>query len=290
MLAEAPQVIYIHEPFSVTDPPGAGICCAKFKYWFTYVTPANERAFYRGIKNTIDLKYNWIAALRACRSVGDLRQVRGDYQFFCKHRQQSARPLIKDPLALFSAEWLAGKFDMQPVIVIRHPAAFISSVVKLNWTHPFSHFVEQPSLMRTLLAPFSEVIQEYAREEKSVFNQAILLWKLMHYVILQYMERHKDWIFIRHEDISRDPVLAFASLYERLDLEFSNHARAKIFEYSNLTNPADTEVQVGSEMALKRNSSMNVWNWKHRLTASEIETILAGVNDVSKFFYTDADW
>ena len=29
MLAEAPGVVYIHEPFSVTDPPSPGICNAQ---------------------------------------------------------------------------------------------------------------------------------------------------------------------------------------------------------------------------------------------------------------------
>jgi hypothetical protein len=47
MLAEAPAVFYIHEPFSVSHPPGAGICKARFTYWFTYITRKNEAAYYK---------------------------------------------------------------------------------------------------------------------------------------------------------------------------------------------------------------------------------------------------
>jgi len=64
MLAEAPSVFYIHEPFSVTDPPSRGICNAEFKHWFTYITPENESYYYEAIKNTIKLKSDWMGALK----------------------------------------------------------------------------------------------------------------------------------------------------------------------------------------------------------------------------------
>jgi hypothetical protein len=290
MLAEAPGVFYIHEPFSVTDPPSPGICNARFQYWFTYITSANELTFYRDMKNTLDLKYNWPAALKSCHSVEDFRKVRREWGLFRRHRLEGSRLLIKDPIALLSAEWLAGEFDMDVVILIRHPAAFVSSIKKLNWNHPFYHFIEQPALMKAFLDPFAAEIREYASRDYGVFDQAILLWKLMHYVILQYKERHKSWIYLRHEDVSRDPMTAFADLYERLNLGFCDHARMKILEYSDVRNPADTEAPVGSEMTLKRNSGLNVWNWKNRLTPTEIKTIRERVEPVSNAFYSDADW
>ena len=290
MLAEAPHVFYIHEPFSVTDPPGAGICNAKFQYWFTYVTAVNEMAFYRDIKNTIDLKYNWTAALKKCRSIKDLRKVRSEHQLFSKHRREGSRLLIKDPLALFSAEWLANKFDMKIVVVVRHPAAFVSSIKKLDWPHPFAHFVDQPFLMNTVLAPFAAEIRDYSTRNYGIVDQAILLWKVLHFAIAKYQEQHKEWIFIRHEDISRDPIVGFADLYERLNLNFSDRAKTTILEYSNETNPEDTDAPVGSETTLKRDSRINIWNWKSRLTLAEIELIKEKVEDVSRIFYATADW
>src|SRR6185369_11076039 len=119
-------------------------------------------------------------------SVADLRNVKEEYQFFLKHRRQGSRPLLKDPLALFSAEWLADRFNMDVVIMIRHPAAFVSSIKKLNWTHPFSHFLEQPLLMETVLSPFTAEIKEHASKEYSITDQAILLWRLLHYVTMNY--------------------------------------------------------------------------------------------------------
>jgi hypothetical protein len=290
MLAEAPGVAYIHEPFSVTDPPGAGICGARFHYWFTAITRDTEAGYYQDLKKTVELRYNWRAALRSCRSVADLRNLKKEYAFFLKHRRQGSRPLLKDPFALFSAEWLADRFHMDVVIVIRHPAAFVSSIKKLQWIHPFSHFLEQSLLMETVLQPFAAEIREYATREHSILDQAVLLWRLLHYVIMHYQRRHKEWIFIRHEDLSQDPLAGFARLYERLGLEFSAHAQARILEYSGSANPADTNAPVGSETALRRDSRANIWNWKNRLTSAEIATIRERVTDVSRTFYANEDW
>jgi hypothetical protein len=290
MLSEAPGVAYIHEPFSVTDPPGAGICSARLPYWFAYITRNTEASYYQNIRKTLEFRYNWKAALQSCRSVADLRNLKEEYRFFLKHRRQGSRPLLKDPLALFSAEWLADRFNMDVVIMIRHPAAFVSSIKKLNWTHPFSHFLEQSLLMETVLSPFTAEIKEYASKEYSITDQAILLWRLLHYVTMNYQRRHRAWIFVRHEDLSQDPLVGFAQLYKQLSLEFSDQARARILEYSSSANPIDTDAPVGSDATLKRNSQGNMWNWKNRLTPTEIKTIRERVEDISKAFYTNEDW
>jgi hypothetical protein len=74
-------------------------------------------------------------------------------------------PLIKDPIALFAAEWLADVFGVRVVVLIRHPAAFAASLKRLNWTHPFGDFLAQPLFMRDLLAPFEEDIRRFAAAE-----------------------------------------------------------------------------------------------------------------------------
>jgi hypothetical protein len=79
-----------------------------------------------------------------------------------RHRLNGSAALIKDPFAFFSSEWLAERFDMAVVVVIRHPAAFVSSIINLNWSHPFSHFLEQTLLLNERLVPFEDEIREYA--------------------------------------------------------------------------------------------------------------------------------
>lgn len=191
MIALSPLVGYIHEPFNIACRPG--ICSARFDYWFTYVCDENERIYYKSINNTIHFKYNLLAEIKASRQSRDILRLFRDYLHFTKCRFLNKIPLIKDPIAIFSAEWLVEKFNLVPIILIRHPAAFAGSLKKGNSTHPFDHFLKQPLLMKHHLSRFSGQIEEYADTEKDIIDQAILLWNMIHYMIKKYKERHSDW-------------------------------------------------------------------------------------------------
>src|SRR5687767_4572407 len=124
MLAESPSLFYIHEPFSVTDPPSRGICNTQFNHWFTFITRENEASVYKPVRNMIQLKYDLAGGLKTYRSREGLRELRREHISFWRNRQKRSKVLLKDPMAFFSAGWLAERFDMNVVMVIRHPAAF----------------------------------------------------------------------------------------------------------------------------------------------------------------------
>jgi hypothetical protein len=200
----------------------------------------------------------------------------------------NARPLLKDPIAVFSAEWLASTFDMDIVVMIRHPAAFASSLKRLNWTHDFSHFLAQPLLMRDYLQPFEAEIREYSTREHDVIDQAALLWRLIYHVVAEYQKKHTNWVFLRHEDISRKPVDSFENLFHQLDLEFTDSVRREVLEYSDSSNPKEAPGK--SPLYVKLNSHENLEIWKRRLTTAEIRRIRDSVEDVCSIFYDDEDW
>ncbi len=76
---------------------------------------------------------------------------------------------MKDPLALFSSEWLASEFDMDVVLLVRHPAAFAASVRRQGYHHPFSHFLLQPALMDRL-RPFEAEIEAMETSSHDVLD------------------------------------------------------------------------------------------------------------------------
>jgi hypothetical protein len=61
-----------------------------------------------------------------------------------------------------------------------------------------------------------------------------------------------------------------------------------IENYCGPKNP--TEAPINDVYCLKRDSKSNIWNWKRRLSRSEIERIRIGVEDISRYFYSDEDW
>ncbi|MBI5301515.1 MAG: sulfotransferase [Chloroflexi bacterium] len=286
MIAAAPSVGYIPEPFGLYRRPG--LCGAPFEYWFTYICKENEADFYPAIQQTLTFHFNsrrqW-HTVRSARAVAGTSKVFLD---FLRYRLAGARPLLKDPIAIFSTPWLADRFDMNVVVLIRHPAAFASSLKLLNWQIPFKHLLAQPALMRDALYPFESEITKFARSEQDLIDQAALFWKLVYRTVLQYREQHPDWIFVRHEDLSRNPLVGFRALLERLELNWTPDIEATISKYSLSRDTRDRSRD--SPFVLQRNSRANLAHWKTRLTEREIARVKALVQDVSSHFYTEEEW
>lgn len=135
---------YIQKPFNILCRPGR--CTARFPYWFYYVCEENEEQYFHQIEQTLQFHYQVQEEIRAMQGPrGAARMVRDCWRFQF-NRLNRRRPLLHDPLALFSAEWLARRFDFDVVVLIRHPAAFVASVKSLHWEHPFDHFLKQAPL------------------------------------------------------------------------------------------------------------------------------------------------
>lgn len=283
MLSASPEVGYIHEPFNIQSRPG--ICDAGFRYWFSYVNKDNGNLFYGPLKRTLSFQYNVVSELKMMRSAKDVARFIRDYTLFARYRLEKRRPLIKDPIALFSAPWLAETFNMQVVILIRHPIAFVSSLKVHNMQHPFSHFLAQNALLNGELQPFREEIEEYVRNSRSVIDQAILLWRIIHYMILRYKERYSDWIFLHHEDLSINPLKQFRALYDMLDLQYSKNVEKTIQSYTNSENPGEVSPNRAGE--IRRDSQANLSSWKRRLSDEETSEIRVRTAQIAQHFYGD---
>jgi Sulfotransferase family len=284
MLAAGDSVGYIREPFSILHRPG--ILDAPVRWWFPYVSTENEEPYLRAVEDMLAFRYRTAAGARAVRSGTDAAKVVHDVVRWRRYRNRHVRPLVKDPLALFSSEWLAERFQTRVLVLIRHPAGFASSLQRYGWTHPFDHFLLQPLLMRDRLEPFRRQIEELARTEHDTLDQAIVLWNLIHHTILRYQECHPDWLFYRYEDIGRNPLAAFERLYGELGLPFTAAARRAISEHSDPSNPQEAR----DARVLKRDSQAAVRTWRTRLSTEEIGRVRRGTEGIAGAFYTDAEW
>jgi hypothetical protein len=172
MLALPESVCYVDEPFNVDRR--SRWFRTPFDLWFTYVTRENEGSYYRTIERVVGLRYDWRYGLQNCRSLADLRRVARDSARLLQRRWSGQVPLIKDPIAVLSSEWLHERFGVQVVVMIRHPAAFAGSLKTKGWKYPFSHFLRQPLLMADHLGPFEAELREFVEHERDVVDQAAL--------------------------------------------------------------------------------------------------------------------
>jgi len=140
--------------------------------------------------------------------------------------------------------------------------------------------------MDQYLHPFAKEIQEFAKNKRNVIEQGILLWNCFHNTIRIYQEKYPQWLFIRHEDLSADPINQFQSIYQKLGLEFTQKAKGVILANSGVHNP----VEQSAENEFIRNSKENIKNWKTRLSSQEIAQIRLNTSEIAESFYPDLDW
>ena len=284
LLAAAPGTGYVHEPFNIDIRMGPAR--DVFDYWFQYVGPENQAAYADAIADVFQFRYPLKNNLRKANSIHEGLKLLKDQGLFWLYRLRGALPVVKDPIAFFSAEWMARQLDLSVVVLIRHPAAFCSSLKLMNWQFDFSHFAQQPLLLEGYLNPFADEIRLIAAEEKPLLAQAVLFWNCIHHTIRIYRERHPDWLFIRHEDLSASPVEAFQKLYTALGLPYTAKAKARIDQRSGVQNAREHQ----SNNEFVRNSRANIDNWKRRLTPAEIEFVRAETAAIAQDFYSDKDW
>jgi hypothetical protein len=282
MLAAHTRVAYVWEPFNKAVPN------SPVRYWYQHVTAEDEAAFRKYLRPLLTHDYPWWDEVRASPTPRRIAGATWRALRALWRRQVGCRVLMKDPSALFSAEWLERTYGMDVVVLIRHPAAFVSSMKRLDWWLSLGELVPQTKLLDTLLRPLSEEMRRAEPRCADIIDHSILTWRLMHHVIRHYRETHPGWIFLRHEDLSLDPLGEFEKLFARLGLDMTGRVRRTIAEHSAEENPREAPHKKAHQ--LKRNSRANVWNWRSRLTPEEIERVRAGTDDVARHFYSDADW
>jgi hypothetical protein len=282
MLASDSRTAYISEPLNVLHRPG--VFRPKITLWYQYVCEDNEQEYLPSFLELLDYDYHLWDEIRSLRSFRDFARMGRDFTIFYHGLLRGQRILLKDPFAVFSTEWFAKRLNCKVVVTLRHPAAFVSSLKRLNWPFNLQDLLDQPLLMRDHLEPYRDQIERAKKGD--VIDQWALLWNLIYGTVHQSLQRNPDFIAVRHEDLSLDPVNGYRKLYQSLGLEFTHRVEKVIQESSSSENPAEGK-RVHS---FKIDSRASMSNWKKRLSEDEIRRVRDLTQEVTSIFYPDATW
>lgn len=284
VLALAEGTGYIHEPFNRNT--SLGICRARFPVNFTYVTEANEEPYLDGLRDTLAWRYDLASALPTMRRPIDTARIVRDFIYFESKRRRRARSIMKDPIALFSAEWLARRFDMQVVVVVRRPAAFVASVIAAGWhRYPFRQLLNQSALMENCLAPLRAEIEAAVAKPPDPVQASTLLWQITHHHIEALRQRHPDWIFVRHEDLVQDPETGFRAIYGPLGLAFTPEVEVGIRAFSAPKASRRLPALFRNRVRVSRNSKEAASLFRRRLSQEEVRRIEHATRPIAERFY-----
>ena len=286
MLAASGRYAYVSEPLNRLHRPG--VFLAPVDHWYTYISFDNETLFLQAFQDTLQLKYHLWDEVKSLRSLKDAGRMFRDCGRFNLGKLWNKQPLLKDPFAVFSAEWFAGRLGCRVVITVRHPASFVSSLKRYDWSFNFTDFLSQPLLMRDWLEPFSQEMETVQNQPHDALVKASLLWRMIYHVVWQYRQRELPCHILRHEDLSAEPVEGFMGLYKSLGIPFNPKVEARILKATSSENP--TEVSKRSIHSVNLDSRANIKIWQKRLTDKEIIRIREYTADVADLYYTDQDW
>jgi len=284
MLAADSQTAYISEPLNVLHRKG--VYHAAVKHWYQYICGENESEYLPAFQQLLEFDYHLLDEIRSIRSPRDLLRMGRDFTIFYKGLEQGQRALLKDPFAVFSASWFAKKLNCKVVITVRHPAAFASSLQRLDWSFDFNNLLDQPLLMRDHLEKYRGEISSIKADD--IIGQASLLWKMIYASVHSTRELDPDLLTIRHEDFSRDPVHQYRDLYSKLDLDFSPRVQKIVENSSSSENP--TELSRRKTHSVQLDSLANIKNWKKRLSEEDITRIRNITDETSHLYYSDEEW
>lgn len=191
MISKSSSVRYIQEPFNV----GIKKYKSPIHQWYYHVDPHKRD---EGLKAYLNSFIN----LFHKKNLRRLYEVRSWHELNASIKDPKSRftkgTFNKDPIALLSAEWLYNNFDCDVIVLIRHPAAFITSLKVKGWEFDFNNLLTQEDLMNVYLKDYIPSIQEFANNKKDIISQGILLWNILYQVVHEYQSKYFDqWYFIR---------------------------------------------------------------------------------------------
>ncbi|MFT7616605.1 MAG: hypothetical protein ACI97A_000229 [Planctomycetota bacterium] len=196
---------------------------------------------------------------------------------------KSPRVLVKDPIALFSADWLHEQYDLAVICTMRSPWAFVASLKVAKWGFSFKNLAKQEELMAEFPSEMVTKMHHLIENSDDKIEKWSHLWNLLHHQILSYKERFPSWHFIRYEEVAAEPQKGFAGILNHLNLEMTPAVSKYIDDYTSTKNKTETN----STSYQPRDSKKILESWRERLTESEIAQVTEATADLASKLYPD---
>ena len=139
-----------------------------------------------------------------------------------KNKIFGKRPILKDPIALLSADKIVEEFNADIIITMRHPAAFVESAKRrldrtVNALGQLKYC--QEDVLREELTPFYKDVLSWQPNDELI-DQICLLYNLLNYHAKNISNDYDKVKIVRHEDLVRETEKEFVNLFDFLDINY----------------------------------------------------------------------
>jgi len=169
------------------------------------------------------------------------------------------RVIAKSIHTQLAIDWLASEFDVDVLVLLRHPANVLASWMQVTLKDSRNATLETRPEVRTRFLDTWDIRLPGPDPVEQMCWRICLLTAALE----DSAQRHPDWHVRTHEDLCDDPVAKFKSLCVDLDLEWSD-ARADYLVSHNTP---------GDGFKLKRVAEDLPNSWEQRLDDASLETL-----------------
>jgi hypothetical protein len=245
---------------------------------FYRITPENEPNYRQQVDRLVSLSALTNRLMKLPRGLVDRMRTKKDVPSAlalkkCVQKTRrffSARRVVfKDPIAFFSASWLAETYDANVVLMLRHPGGVISSYLALDWKAETPEVIEQ--IMPSTRARLTDEIAHWQAHPDDRIGELILQWKIFTVETMTLAAANPDWHVVSHEYLCDHPEEVFSTLFEAFGLDFSDQVQNKIQASTGAGNIVDPKKH--TQHNLNRQSKTLKDSWKKRLDAATIDRI-----------------
>jgi len=278
------SVDYIHEPFN----PDCGMPGIDRR--FLYLRPGSEAADHYGpivsrlFTYDFHLKTGFFPNDTAWRRrVKRIVGSRGPFNLrLAKINPFHRAAVIKDPIGCMLSGYLSEVHGVKVVWMVRHPVAFVASVLRIGWQLGLDSIRSQPDLVADHFADETDFLEA---EYPTPLEGAAALWRALNRVGLRLARRYPDWTVLSHEMLSQEPVEQFQRLYDNLGLEWSERIRRRIERQTGAGNRAEAATRKVQDF--RRDSGRLFELRREMLTPEERRRVFELTQDVAVPLYPE---
>jgi hypothetical protein len=119
----------------------------------------------------------------------------------------------------------------------------------------------------------------------SIVDEAIAIWNAIYGFLADNMDRHRDWVVVRQEDLARDPIEAFERICGSLSLEFTAPVVTRYSSRHELPFARRHLLARLFQADIRRASAGTMDRWRTLLTPQEQVKVLRATEATRHRFY-----
>lgn len=165
------------------------------------------------------------------------------------------RPVVKTVHAPLAVEWLVTSFDVQVIVVLRHPANVLASWLELGLPDRDRSLYRRPEVAHYYT-------ERWQLPPPGPGPLAATVWQLglLTAALEEAASRHPDWLVVTHEELCTAPAQLFARMFAHAGLAWTPETAA----FLRATD------RPGTGFDITRRAGEQPQRWRHRLQPGDV--------------------